>query len=391
MDSNTVDPVFLEQLNVVVNTLNSIVTRAQKAVDSVEEAQRMFDPDYEEAMKLIRELEENSNALDENVMEDFGLSPYQLNSIFTERRNNYGNSINKLEFQNWPQFVRNCQIQSLKDNSFDFLPWDAMLTDIDLEALKKEQYSVQYKWDKWDYVFVGAAGVLAALTDFLLVKIPKTMKYEGAIRKGSPITDFLKKTINSKGGEESWFSNWANNLEKTCKVPYDAIKTSGLKGIGGRTHRLQTFGHDPVLGFIFGVLDIMRGTITGFSYDKPTGIHSIVSNHVGSESQISLIEVVLREFGHLVSDVGTPEGIQAPFFTLFQSINITDPLSPHQKTYGEIARWMYFYGYDLRHFITMGITPGVIEIILRLYLMIKHYSIHGEVKFKLADNPKYRS
>jgi hypothetical protein len=23
--------------------------------------------------------------------------------------------------------------------------------------------------------------------------------------------------------------------------------------------------------------------------------------------------------------------------------------------------------------------------------MIKHYSIHGEVKFKLADNPKYRS
>lgn len=391
MDNYTADPEFLEQLNVVVNTLNSIVTKAQKAVDSVEEAQTKFDADFEEAIKLLQELEANSNALDVNVMEDFGLSPDRLNSIFTERTKNYSNSIDKLEFQNWPQFVRNCQIQSLKDNTFDFLPWDAMLTDIDIETLKKEQYSVQYKWDKWDYIFVGTAGVLAVLTDFLLVKIPKTIKYEGTLQEGSPITDFLKKTVNSKSGRESWFSEWANNLEKTCKVPYDAIKDSGLKGIGGRTHRLQTFGHDPILGLVMGVLDILRGTITGFSYDNLTGVHKLVTNSVGVDVQESLISAILKQLGHLVSDVGTPDGLQPPFFTLFQGINIVDPASPKHRTFGEIARWMYMNGYDLRHFITMGITPGVIEIVLRLYLMIKHYSIHGEVKFKLADNPKYRS
>ena len=53
--------------------------------------------------------------------------------------------------------------------------------------------------------------------------------------------------------------------------------------------------------------------------------------------------------------------------------------------------WMYHNGYDLRHFVTMGITPATIEIILRAYLMIRHYSNHGDVKFLLADNPKYRS
>lgn len=387
----TADPVFLEQLNVVVNTLNSIVTKAQKAVDSIEEAQRKFDDDYEEAMMLIRELEDNSYALDENVMKDFGLSPNQLNIIFTERSNQYSNYIDKLEFQDWPQFVRNCQILSLKENTFDFLPWDAMLTDIDLETLKREQYSVQYKWDKWDYIFVGTAGVLAALTDFLLVKIPKTIKYEETVQEGSPITAFLKKTINSKGGEKTWFSNWASNLEQTCKVPYDVIKDSGLKGIGGRTHRLQTFGHDPILGLVIGVLDILRGTITGFSYDSLSGVHKLVTNSVGVDVQESLISAILTQLGHLISDVGTPDGLQPPFFTLFQGINIVDPASPKHRTFGEIARWMYMNGYDLRHFITMGITPGVIEIVLRLYLMIKHYSIHGEVKFKLADNPKYRS
>ena len=390
MENNIVDPVFLEQLNIVVNTLNSIVAKAERAVDSVEKVQNKFDSDYEEVIKLIRKLEENSDALDENMMEDFGLSPDSLNSIFTERTNNYGNSIDKLEFQNWSQFVRNCKIQSLKEN-FDFLPWDAMLTETDLETLKREQYSVQYKWDKWDYIFVGTAGVLAALTDFLLVKIPKTIKYNGTVQEGSPITAFLKKTINSKNGKESWFSEWANNLEKTCKVPYDTIKDSGFKGIGGRTHRLQTLGHDPILGLVIGVLDILRGTITGFSYDNLTGVHKFVTKSVGVDVQESLISAILKQLGHLVSDVGTPDGLQPPFFTLLQGINIVNPVSPKQRTIGQVARWMYTNGYDLRHFIAMGITPGVIEIVLRLYLMIRHYSVHGEVEFKLANNPKYRS
>lgn len=389
MDNYTVDTLFLEQLNIVVNTLNNIVTKAQKTVDSVEKAQTNFDNNYDEIIKLLQELEANSKALDLNLMEDFGLSPNQLNLHFTERKKNYSNSINKLEFQDWSQFVQDCQIISMKDNTFDFLPWDAMLTDID--TLKKEQYTAQYKWDKWDYVFVGTAGVLAALTDFLLVKIPKTIKYEGAVQEGSPITSFLKKTINSKGGEKTWFAEWARKLEQTCKVPYDAIKESGLNGIGGRTHRFQTLGHDPILGFVYGVRDILRGTITGFSYDKLTKTHKLVSNNVGVDIHESLISAILKQFGHLVSDVGTPAGLQPPFFTVFQGINIVNPASSKQKTIGEIARWMYLNGYDLRHFITMGITPGTIEIVLRLYLMFKHYSIHGETKFRLAGNPKYRS
>lgn len=391
MDSLTLDTAFIDQLKIVVNTLNNIVAKAQKDIKSINDENCKIIDEYEESILQIQEIEANIDAIEAKDLEDYGLSPEQLSSIFTERTAKYGNAVSQLEYQNWPQFVRDCQIKSLKENTFDYLPWEAMITEKDLETLKAEKYSAQYKWDKWDYVFVGTAGVLAALTDFLLVEIPKTIKYEGSVQKGSPITEFLKESIKSKGGEESWFSNWANNLEKTCKVPYDAIKDSGLKGIGGRTHRLQTFGHDPILGLVMGVLDILRGTITGFSYDSLTGIHKIVTNNVGGEVQESLIAAILKHLGHLASDVGTPNGLQPPFFTLLQGINIVDPASPKHVTFGQIARWMYMNGYDLRHFITMGITPGVIEIILRLYLMIKHYSIHGEAEFKLADNPKYRS
>ena len=78
-------------------------------------------------------------------------------------------------------------------------------------------------------------------------------------------------------------------------------------------------------------------------------------------------------------------------FTLLQRINIPVPTSPKGRTVGEIARWMYLNGYDFRHFLVSGITPAVIEILLRGYLMLRHYSEHGEAKFLLASSPKYRS
>lgn len=168
-------------------------------------------------------------------------------------------------------------------------------------------------------------------------------------------------------------------------------KLGGIKGMFPKTHRLQSFGHDPVLGFIFGVIDIYRGTLTGFSYDKVTSIHSFTVKQISEEQSITFIQSILCQIGHLISDVGTKMGIQPPFFTLFQGIDFKSPFSPKNRSIGELARWMYLNGYDLRHFIAMGITPAIIEIILRVFLMLRHYYEYGETKFVLANNIKYRS
>jgi len=328
----------------------------------------------------------------DNVESAVSLTDDELDSI--EYSLPYYNKIETIPYNGWESYVSEVNGYIERHNldvSID--PIAQMLTPEEYKAIDKK-YKVQfekYKWDKWDYTFVGSAGVIASLTDFLLVKIPKTITYGGVEQAGSPITDFLKKRINSEEGTKTWFSDWANELEKRCKVPYDNVAGSGLGGMTGRTHRLQTLGHDPILGLVFGVLNIMRGTITGFSYEKLAGLHKLKSIPVQGAENIGLIQAILKQLGHLVSDVGTKTGVQPPFFTLLQGINAQSPFSPKGRSVGEIARWMYLNGYDFRHFLTTGITPGVIEIILRAYIMIRHYSEHGEVKFMVASNPKYRS
>jgi hypothetical protein len=286
--------------------------------------------------------------------------------------------------------VRDSKIYCTQKGMDSLLPWESMLSEESIAELNSATADSKYRWDKWDYTFVGAAGVIASLIDYLLVGIPKKMTYGGGEREGSPITAFLKKKINSENGTDTWFAEWARTLEGLCKVPYDRVGNSGIAGISGQTHRLQTLGHDPILGMVFGVLDILRGTVTAFSYDHLSGKHSFKVRALDEQASSNLIEIVLRQLGHLISDVGTEKGIPAPLFTLFQGFNIPSPFSPKGRTIGEIARWMYTNGYDLRHFITMGIAPAMIEIVLRAYIMLRQYSETGDAQFMLADNPKYR-
>ena len=120
-------------------------------------------------------------------------------------------------------------------------------------------------------------------------------------------------------------------------------------------------------------------------------MHTFVHEAVWSNLQpIGLIEAILRQIGHLLSDVATPMGLPAPFMTLFQGLNIGS-IGERSRTIGEVARWMYLNGYDFRHFLVSGLTPAVIEIVLRAYLMVRHYVEHGETKILLGSHPKYRS
>jgi hypothetical protein len=76
--------------------------------------------------------------------------------------------------------------------------------------------------------------------------------------------------------------------------------------------------------------------------------------------------------------------------TLFQVLNVGS-FGERGRTVGQLARWMYLNGYDLRHFVGSGITPAVIEIVLRAYIMLRHYSEQGEIKLAVAQSAKYRS
>lgn len=65
----------------------------------------------------------------------------------------------------------------------------------------------------------------------------------------------------SEKGYRSW-----QEIAFTIKVPYDATRHSGARfhnrNMHGGQHRVKTLGHDPILGWIFGVANIISDTIT---------------------------------------------------------------------------------------------------------------------------------
>jgi hypothetical protein len=65
----------------------------------------------------------------------------------------------------------------------------------------------------------------------------------------------------SEKGYRSW-----QEIAFTIKVPYDATRHSGEgfhdRNMHGGKHRVKTLGHDPILGWVFGVANIISDTIT---------------------------------------------------------------------------------------------------------------------------------
>lgn len=342
---------------------------------------------------MLAELEDGAELLGAEDLTDF--DPEEIPRIYERRRAAVSSELVRIGYRNWDDFVRQTRTFAVSHGLDPLAPFDALLEEEDFKRLRNESYESSLRWDTWDYFFVYGSGILAALTDLLLVRDPK----------GSPLTAWLKQYDTTKPGySEGWFAEWARRLEKSCKTPYDrqAAVFDGefvqIPGMIGRSHRFQSLGHDPVLGFVFGVLDILCGTVTGFSYDHLAGTHRLVQGQVYSplpaagmsERIVRLIEATLKHIGHLISDVATPKGLPAPLMTLFQGLNVGS-FGEKDRTVGQLARWMYLNGYDLRHFVASGITPAVIEIVLRAYLMLRHYAEHGETKFLLTGSPKYRS
>lgn len=278
----------LQAQNHILRQLDAVVSDAEEKLADVSEQTEQI----RELEQLMAELEESADWLEGDDFSDF--NPDEILQLYERRRSAVSRELVKIGFKDWDSFVRQCQIYTLQQRLDPLAPYEAMLTDADLKKLENESYDAQLQWDKWDYMFVGASGVLAALTDHLLVKIPKTINAgEYAGQEGSPITAWLKNYNIANSND--WFAQLARYLEEVCKTPYDNQQV--IQGMNPKSHRFQSLGHDPVLGFIFGVVDIMRGTITGFSYDKLSRIHHLDIQVLPSSQAIGLIEAILRHMG----------------------------------------------------------------------------------------------
>ena len=230
------------------------------------------------------------------------------------------------------------------------------------------------KMDRNDYMVCGIAGVLAGLADIFLVQVPR---HPGFL--GSPASEggWLSNLVREKFGDIIPAST-IRSLEREFPVPFDPSTSRGLdeyvNGLGPTTHRFQSLGHDPIMGWVVGVRDIINGTFTAISKDGSLitqTINGYDQSELGKNFFIAILNALQTVAGHLASDVATPAGLPAPMMPLVQFLQYGS-IGQNGYTIGELSRQMYRSGYDFRHFVSGSIPTALIEIIVRGGFLIRN-------------------
>ncbi|MDU5940792.1 MULTISPECIES: hypothetical protein [Veillonella] len=243
-----------------------------------------------------------------------------------------------------------------------------------LHALNTDYNSI-HKLDKMDISICAAAGILGAVIDILLVGIPQKTP-EGL--KGGPLSNYVRDWFNERFPEDE-MEKLANS--KVSKVSFDAQDnrhtTEYVTGLSAYYHRLLSLGHDPILGLIFGVYDILTGKMT--TIDKTGKFVSQVMENYADRKESDIFSAIAKQIIHFKSDITTSMGLPAPLMALFNLFQFGS-IGKEEQTIAEIVQGMYYEGYDFIHFCSMSIPTMIIEVIIRLGYGIKRIKEGNSVK-----------
>jgi len=118
----------------------------------------------------------------------------------------------------------------------------------------------------------------------------------------------------------------------TGPVPYDAVaRADGFNvntELSGNTHRYRTLGHDPIMGWVFGPMNILSDSLTKYnileSYSVQNGmivgpmptpqVFSVGFEQIKTD-KYNLPVAVVRQAVHFGSDYFTKQGLPLPFIS----------------------------------------------------------------------------
>ena len=244
------------------------------------------------------------------------------------------------------------------------------------------EFNMLHHLDKYDVAISAAAGLLAAAVDILLVGIPQ--KTPDGLSAGK-LSDFIRAEFDKKFPEEE-MTKLANS--KVSKVPYDAQDNRhtsiNVDGLSAYYHRLLSLGHDPLLGFVFGVADILTNRMT--TIDKSGKIVSQVMEVYADRKESDVFAALAKQIIHFKSDITTSMGLPAPLMSLFNLLQFGS-IGEEELTIAEIVQGMYYEGYDFIHFCSMSVPVMLAEVVVRLGYAFKRikegYSIKDSVPVSL--------
>jgi hypothetical protein len=250
-----------------------------------------------------------------------------------------------------------------------------------IDIVIKEVNKGEIKYDKLpkleahELIFSSIAGIISVLVDVIFVGTPEVVKiYRGGENfDGSILTSALRNIGRDEEGELTGIFDWCSDK---FKVPYDISLKSGI--VTPNNHRLRSFAHDPFLGLLFAVADIILGTTTCFDNKRKLAV--LVNKNKASAGQKWLS--VIYYMGHIISDVCTARGIPIPSFFITQFFRNGDG----NASIAKIAESMYMDGYDLRHMASMSVPVFIKNALINSYIKMNNHNINTVIS--IAEKEK---
>lgn len=255
-----------------------------------------------------------------------------------------------------------------------FTPEEIKANALEVKALNQEYNSI-HKLDKYDVSIAVVAGLLGAIVDIVLIGIPE--KGPNGLEAGA-LSNFIRKKFEEKFNPEE-MEKLANS--KASKVSFDAQDnrhtTEYVEGLSAYYHRLLSLGHDPLLGFVFGVYDILHGTMT--TIDKKGKIVCQVMENYADRKETDIVSAIIKQINHFKSDITTSMGLPAPLMGLFNLLQFGS-IGEENQTIAEIVQGMYYEGFDFIHFCSQSMSTIVIELVVRIGYAVKRVKEGNSIK-----------
>jgi hypothetical protein len=277
--------------------------------------------------------------------------------------------------RSWEEIVAEARSQTPEEISFsDILDEDEIAAARARLSRRQSEFAALHQLTGYDYAVAGVAGIFAGLADILLVQVPKHPGFLGGpAAEGGWLSNIIKEKFGELLPQDT-----IDALEKNFCVPFDPSTSQRLdvrvEGLGPRTHRMAALGHDPLLGWYFGVRDVLAGGFTAIGSDGRLVIQSMPGwepAEFGVGLFVKMVEAFGLVAGHMLSDVATPAGLPPPLFGLLQFFQ-SGGIGEH--SIADIARAMYRSGYDLRHFLAGGVTVAIVEVFVRTAWTVRELS-----------------
>lgn len=278
------------------------------------------------------------------------------------------------EIHHFEQMDCNKSLESYYDNILSEEACEAAVEKYksEYDQLDKE-FRKRTKLTKTDYAFLTLATALQCTRQYLFTSFKPTIDEKAT--KPSDEAELKSKTSSWSGSDTiktkqgGYYYASFDRIIADTSVPYDKIagaKKFGL-GLGGTTHRYKTIGHDPVLGYIFGTMNILTNTLTTWNmtsfHIRNSSIYSSADTAIAFSSSVQRIKedpasvaaALIKQHIHIKSDMYTPEKIPFPFISE----------SP------ELARELAKYGMNYADTLTVG-KQASLSIAINIIIAMLH-------------------